>query len=72
MFVYDGGILDEKSSSRIVLPPEELVEWRFVQIEDVDQYLVTHMARRIRVAYECVIAGTTADLEWGAVPAAPH
>ena len=70
MFVYDGGILDEESISRIVLPPEELVELRLVQIEDVDQYLVTHMARRIRVAYECAIEGTTVDLECGVAPTA--
>jgi 8-oxo-dGTP pyrophosphatase MutT (NUDIX family) len=65
MFVYDGGILNGDVTSRIVLPSDELVEWRLVGIGELDQYLPAHMARRIRVAHRCAIDGTTMDLESG-------
>lgn len=68
MFVYDCGILDEDDVARIVLPEEELVKWKFVEPGDLDDYLVSFMVRRIRVAHECAEDGTTADLEWGFRP----
>lgn len=68
MFVYDGGMLDESAASRIVLAPDKLVEWRFVEPDRLDEYFPDFMARRIRVAHECALSGTTANLEWGYRP----
>lgn len=68
MFVYDGGVLDETTAAQISLPQEELLEWRFVKPEELDEYLPTHMVRRIRVAHHCAEDSTTADLEWGYRP----
>lgn len=68
-FVYDGGVLDDTDAANIVLPQDELLEWRFVTLEELDNYLPPQLARRMRVAHECALAGTTADLEWGVRPA---
>lgn len=69
MFVYDGGVLRDEATGAIRLPPEELLEWRFVQLDDIEGLVSESKARRLRVAYECALEGTTADLEWGFPPA---
>ena len=69
MFVYDGGVLSADVTDRIVLPPDELLEWRFVPLSDIDGYVSEFKARRLRVAFECAVRGETLDLEWGFVPA---
>lgn len=68
MFVYDGGVLRDGATGAIRLPPEELLEWRFVQLDDIDGLVSEFKARRLRVAHECALEGTTADLEWGFPP----
>lgn len=65
MFIYDGGVVGDDLTSRIELPADELLEWRMVAIDEVDQYLPPAMVRRIRVAHDCALNGTTADLESG-------
>ena len=70
MFVYDGGVLPPEVAANIKLPPDELLEWRFVRLEDLESYVADFKARRLRVAYECALDGETADLEWGFLPGA--
>ncbi|MEX0874720.1 MAG: NUDIX hydrolase [Actinomycetota bacterium] len=65
MFVFDGGVLPESSTSRIVLQREELEDWRFVEVSELDGFLPAHRARRVRVAHACALSGSSADLEWG-------
>jgi 8-oxo-dGTP diphosphatase len=65
MFVYDGGVLDESVTRKIVLQSDELSEWRFVDVGDLHDYLPAHMARRHGIAHRCALSGTSADLEWG-------
>lgn len=68
MLVYDGGVLRDGTTAAVRLPPEELLEWRFIHLDDIDGFVSEFKARRVRVAYECALKGTTADLEWGFPP----
>ncbi len=47
-FVFLGGVLSPEEASGIRLPVEELLEWRFVAIDDLESYVTAVMARRIR------------------------
>lgn len=67
MFVFDGGVLEAGATEAIRLPPEELLEWRFVQLDEIDALVSDSKARRVRMAHQCAIDGTTADLEYGAI-----
>lgn len=69
MFVFDGGVLAPERAETIVLPADELSEWRFVRLGDLDGFVSEAKARRLRVAHSCALRGETADLEWGYVPA---
>lgn len=68
MFVFDGGILAPRIAETIVLPPDELSEWRFVPLDEIDGFVSEFKARRLRVAHACALRDETADLEWGYVP----
>lgn len=70
MFVYDGGVLAPEVAAQIKLPPDELLDWRFVPLDEIDTYVSEFKARRLRVAFECALRGETLDLEWGFVPGA--
>ncbi len=71
MFVFDGGALSEEATAQIRLPVDELSEWRFVPVEEVESFLLDRMARRIQQAHRCAIEDVFADLEWGFVPSVP-
>jgi 8-oxo-dGTP diphosphatase len=47
-FVFFGGTLVDDQTSRFVLDPSELTEWRFVSLLEVDDYVIPALARRIR------------------------
>lgn len=68
MFVFDGGVLSEDAVAQIRLPAEELSEWRFVTVGELESFLLDRMVRRIQQAHRCVTEGVFADLEWGYVP----
>jgi 8-oxo-dGTP diphosphatase len=68
MFVYDGGVLDAGVASNFRLPPDELLEWRFVELEALEEYVPDFFARRLRVAFDCAVREQTADLENGHIP----
>ena len=68
MYVFDGGVLDERQQAEIRLPEEELSEYRFAPIDELDDLLVGRLARRMRAALRQRGIGGTADLENGYVP----
>ncbi len=68
MFVFDGGVLSEDAAAQIRLQDSELSEWRFVDVDELESFLVDRMVRRIRQAHRCAVNGLFADLEWGFVP----
>src|SRR5690349_11887656 len=68
MFVYDGGVMSDDVATQIKLPPDELLEWRCVRLDELDEYVREFKARRLRVAFDCALRGETADLEWGYLP----
>ncbi len=47
MFLFDGGVLDSTDVAAIVLPPEELSEYRFVDPGDLKHYFPKRIARRL-------------------------
>jgi 8-oxo-dGTP pyrophosphatase MutT (NUDIX family) len=49
-FVFFGGLLTERDTARFQLQASELSEWKFVQKEDLDSYVIPVMARRIRAS----------------------
>jgi ADP-ribose pyrophosphatase YjhB (NUDIX family) len=69
MFVFDGGVLAPEVAETIVLPADELSEWRLVPLDEIDGFVSEFKARRLRMAHACALRGETADLEWGYVPA---
>lgn len=67
-FVFDGGRLNPAETPP-TLPDEELSEWRFVDPDRLDDYVIPVMARRIRA---CLSGHEgAAYLEEGAPPAGP-
>lgn len=68
MFVFDGGILAPVIAEAIVLPPDELSEWRFVSLQEIEGFVSEPKARRLRAGHACALRDETADLEWGYVP----
>ena len=49
-FVFAGGLLSSADTGRIRLALDEVSEWRFVSVEDLDEYLIPVAARRVRAA----------------------
>lgn len=68
MFVFDGGVLSPEQTAQIKLPPGELLDWRFVHVDDLESFVSEFKARRLRVAHECALRGDTMDLECGYIP----
>ena len=65
LFLFDGGVVDEGFAERAVLPPEELLEARFVPVDELGNHLGEGMVRRVVQAIAHAAAGTTGYLEWG-------
>jgi 8-oxo-dGTP diphosphatase len=63
--VFDGGILEPATSSRIHLPDDELDDWRFVGPDDLDGFLPAGRASQIRACLEALRNGSVAILEDG-------
>jgi ADP-ribose pyrophosphatase YjhB (NUDIX family) len=71
LFVFDGGVIDERILDGFVLPADELSECRFVTIDDAGRYLGEGMVRRVREALAHAVSGTTGYLEFGWPDALP-
>ena len=65
MFIFDGEGISDEASSEILLPQEELSEFRFVPPTELVKYLSERMVRRVFAAIEARTEGTTAYLEDG-------
>ncbi len=52
MLLFDGGVLAPEEVAAIVLPPDELSEYRFVDSGDLGGYVAEHMARRLVAGLE--------------------
>jgi 8-oxo-dGTP diphosphatase len=63
MFVYDGGVLTDRS--RIRLPPDELASFRLAELDELEVLLVERLWRRTGAAWHAHRNGTVAELEWG-------
>jgi 8-oxo-dGTP diphosphatase len=64
-FIYDGGVLDAATTSKIVTPPEELHGWAWCTVEEVAQRGSELLAREVDIALQALNDGTTPYLEFG-------
>ena len=74
LFVFDAGIVDDADAflASVRLPPDELSECRFVDVDTVGgDYLGAGMVRRVIEAKGQALAGTTAYLEFGYLDSLP-
>lgn len=65
MFVYDGGILDERDTAEISLPPPELRAWAWCAEAQIAERMSELVARRVIAALRARAEGTTVELENG-------
>jgi 8-oxo-dGTP pyrophosphatase MutT (NUDIX family) len=74
LFIFDGGVVENPEAfvAAAELPPDELSEARFVDLDvDGGDYLGPGMVRRVREAKGHALAGTTGYLEFGHPEALP-
>jgi 8-oxo-dGTP diphosphatase len=69
MLLFDGGVVDDTVTRHFSLPEAELLEWGFVDIDELDRVVSLGMARRLRAALTALRSGSTAYLEAGLPPA---
>lgn len=62
-FIFDGGIVSEADRQCIVLPPDELREYRFVTPEEASRLLTRRLRRRVQRCLAVLENGTTAYLD---------
>ena len=51
-YLYDGGVLDDVQLKAIRLQEEELLSWKLVERDALDQYLLGSLGDRVRAALE--------------------
>ncbi|MFF9163536.1 NUDIX domain-containing protein [Streptomyces longwoodensis] len=65
-YLYDGGVLDEDDLKAIRLQEEELLSWRLVPREDLTEYLLGSLGRRVLAALDALADGSgPVELEAG-------
>lgn len=65
-YLYDGGVLSDDEFKAIRLQEEELLSWRLVAREELDDHLPGDLARRVVAALDVLAEGAgTAELENG-------
>lgn len=65
-YVYDGGVLGEDDLKAIRLQEAELLSWRLVPREELNDYLLGSLGHRVLAALDALADGaTTAELENG-------
>ena len=62
-FIYDGGVLDATTISRIVLPADELTDHRFVSVEAAASLVSQRNLDRLRAALDAIANGGVAELD---------
>ncbi|GAB2782490.1 NUDIX domain-containing protein [Streptomyces daliensis] len=70
LYVFDGGDLSPDAAASIKLAPDELLAAEFHPVEDLDQFLIPRLARRVRRAVSARADGHHDYLEHGEPPAA--
>ncbi len=65
MLLFDGGVLDDAVTQQFSLPPEELHEWAFVEVDRLDACVSERMCRRLTAALSALHVGGTRYLESG-------
>src|SRR2546423_15712193 len=65
LFIFDGGIVDDSFIETVTLPPDELSDCAFVDLDHAGDYLGPGMVRRVREAASHAVAQTTGYLEFG-------
>jgi 8-oxo-dGTP diphosphatase len=68
MFVFDGGVLDERSRAAVTLPADELASYAFVEPERLETLTSDRLARRLLRALEAAEADVPCYLENGVGP----
>jgi len=63
IFIFWGGILDAETISRIHLPPDELSEFGFFELDEIGERLTARMSERVRRSLEIVDTERTLYLE---------
>lgn len=71
LFVFDAGVVDDSFLDTVVLPPDELSECAFVDLDHAGGHLGPGMIRRVREAVGHALAQTTGYLEFGWPDALP-
>ncbi|POX49333.1 NUDIX hydrolase [Streptomyces sp. Ru71] len=65
-YLYDGGVLGEDDFKAIRLQEEELLSWRLVAREELTDYLLDALGRRVLAALDVLADGSgTVELENG-------
>ena len=65
MFIFDGGLLEQSQTERILLPPEELRSWAWCTPEVAGARLSELLARRVAAARAAAADGATVYLQNG-------
>ena len=63
MFIFDGGILPTKIKAQIQLCEEELLEWRFFDLDSLPLEMSQTLRERVLIAHRVVVAGSAIYLE---------
>lgn len=71
LFIFDAGAVADAFVESVKLPPEELSECQFVDLDHAEDYLGPGMVRRLREAIGHTAAQTTGYLEFGWPDALP-
>jgi 8-oxo-dGTP diphosphatase len=67
LFVFDGGDMAPDVAEAVVLPEDELSDWRFHEEGDLEAALVPRLARRVVAALDARRNSSTTYLEHGTV-----
>jgi ADP-ribose pyrophosphatase YjhB (NUDIX family) len=71
LFLFDGGRLDAGEVEQIRLQDSELDRWRYVDVDQLDEYVPGRLSRRIRTAIAAREQGRPAYAEHGDRPTTP-
>ena len=65
LFIFDGGLIDTQVEEQVVLPADELSDWRFHDEAGLTAVLIPRLARRVTAALTAKQEASTAYLEHG-------
>ncbi|MCM1988732.1 NUDIX domain-containing protein [Oceanirhabdus seepicola] len=62
-FIFYAGVLNTSSINEIKLPPEELENYKFIKIQEIERYLSGRLLRRVKQALRALDEKKTSYLE---------